>query len=204
MWRTDPSAMLRVLQTPYIRALKFVHKIPIVNNMKGRVTLIALLLALTSAVSASAASGAVRLNAHSYCGSRCGQVAAVHGAGKLQQWGTGVTYGTVGQGTIAIRDRSNNGHRDFSVGGWDHRWTKDDFVYYSGRGMSYQASTTWTVKITAAWGASTTTTAVGRGYIQGATKNNAWLETHWTLGSGLSPSQWPHWPTAGKSFSIGR
>ena len=150
MWRTDPSAMLRVLQTPYIRALKFVHKIPIVNNMKGRVTLIALLLALTSAVSASAASGAVRLNAHSYCGSRCGQVAAVHGAGKLQQWGTGVTYGTVGQGTIAIRDRSNNGHRDFSVGGWDHRWTKDDFVYYSGRGMSYQASTTWTVTVPSA------------------------------------------------------
>jgi hypothetical protein len=171
--------------------------------MKGRVTLIALLLALTSAVSASSALGAIRLSAHSYCGSRCGQVAAIHGAGKLQQWGTGVTYGTVGQGTIAIRDRSSNGHRDFSVGGWEHRWAKNGFVYYSGKGMSYLASTTWTVKITASWGASTTTTAVGRGYIQGATKNNAWLDTHWTLGSGLSPSQWPHWPTAGKSFTIG-
>ncbi len=159
--------MLRVLQSPYIRALKFIHKIPIVNNMKGRVTLIALLLTLTSAVSASAASGAVRLSAHSYCGSRCGQVAAVHGAGTLQQWGTGVTYGTVGQGTIAILDRSNNGHRDFSVGGWERKWTKNGFIYYSGKGMSYQASTTWTVKITASWGASTTTTAVGRGYIQG-------------------------------------
>ena len=158
--------MLRVLQSPYIRALKFIHKIPIVNNMKGRVTLIALLLTLTSAVSASAASGAVRLSAHSYCGSRCGQVAAIHGAGTLQQWGTGVTYGTVGQGTIAIRDRSNNGHRDFSVGGWERKWAKDGFVYYSGKGMSYQASTTWTVKITASWGASTTTTAVGRGYIK--------------------------------------
>jgi hypothetical protein len=196
--------MLRVLQSPYIRALKFIHKIPIVNNMKGRVTLIALLLTLTSAVSASAASGSVRLSAHSYCGSRCGQVAAIHGAGTLQQWGTGVTYGTVGQGTIAIRDRSNNGHRDFSVGGWERKWTKNGFVYYSGKGMSYLASTTWTVKITASWGASTTTTAVGRGYIRGATKNNAWLDTHWTLGSGLSPSQWPHWPTAGKSFAISR
>jgi len=192
--------MLRVLQSPYIRALKFIHKIPIVNNMKGRVTLLALLLTLTSAVSAS---GAVRLSAHSYCGSRCGQVAAIHGAGTLQQWGTGVTYGTVGQGTIAIRDRSNNGHRDFSVGGWERKWAKDGFVYYSGKGMSYQASTTWTVKITASWGASTTTTAVGSGYIRGATKNNAWLDTHWTLSSGLSPSQWPHWPTAGKSFAIG-
>src|SRR6478736_7747347 len=195
--------MLRVLQSPYIRALKFTHKIPIVNNMKGRVTLIALLLTLTSAVSASAASGAVRLSAHSYCGSRCGQVAANHGAGTLLQWGTGVTTGTVGQGTIAISDRSHNGRRDFSVGGWERRWTKNGFTYFSGKGMSYQASTTWTVKITASWGASTTTTAVGHGYIKGATKNNAWLDTHWTLGSGLSPSQWPHWPTAGKSFTIG-
>jgi hypothetical protein len=171
--------------------------------MKGRVTLIALLLTLTSAVSASAASGAVRLSAHSYCGSRCGQVAAVHGAGTLQQWGTGVTIGTIGEGTIAIRDRSNNGHRDFSVGGWERKWTKNGFTYFSGKGMSYQASTTWTVKITASWGASTTTTAVGHGYIRGATKNNAWLDTHWTLGSGASPSQWPHWPTAGTSFAIG-
>ena len=202
--------MLRVLQSPYIRALKFIHKIPIVNNMKGRVTLIALLLTLTSAVSASAASGAVRLSAHSYCGSRCGQVAAIHGAGTLQQWGTGVTYGTVGQGTIAISDRSNNGRRDFSVGGWERRWTKNGFTYFSGKGMSYQAWTSWKVKITAAWGASTTTTAFGGGYIKfgggyfnGAAKNRAWLDSHWTLGSGLSPSQWPHWPTAGKSFAIG-
>ena len=88
-------------------------------------------------------------------------------------------------------------------GGWERRWTNNGFTYYSGKGMSYQASTTWTVKINASWGASTTTTALGRGYIQGATKNNAWLDTHWTLGSGLSPSQWPHWPTSGKSFTIG-
>src|SRR3954470_24696299 len=109
--------------------------------MKGRVTLIALLLTLASVlltlasvVSASAASGAVRLSAHSYCGTRCGQVAAVHGAGTLQQWGTGVTTGTVGQGTIAIRDRSNNGQRNFSVSGWERKWAKDGFVYYSGKG----------------------------------------------------------------------
>jgi hypothetical protein len=171
--------------------------------MKGRVTLIALLLALTYTVSASAASGAVRLSAHSYCGSRCGQVAAIQGAGTLRQSGTGVTYGTVGQGTIAIRDRSYDGHRDFSVGGWERKWTNDGYVYYSGKGMSYQAWTTWTVKITASWGASTTTTAVGSGYIKGATEYSTWLKTHWTLGSGLSPSQWPHWPTAGKSFTIG-
>jgi len=76
--------------------------------------------------------------------------------------------------------------------------------------MSYQAWTSWKVKITASWGASTTTTAFGGGYIQfgggyfnGAAKNRAWLDSHWTLGSGLSPSQWPHWPTAGKSFAIG-
>jgi hypothetical protein len=188
--------MLRVLQSPYIRALKFKHNIPIVNNMKGRVTLLALLLTFASAVSAS---GAVRLTAHNYCGSRCGQLAAVKGAGTLQQWGTGATTGTVGQGTIAIRDRSNNGRRDFSVGGWERKWAKDGFVYYSGRGMSYSAWTTWTVKITASWGASTTTTAVGSGYIKRATNYQDWRQTNWTLGSGLS---W-HWPTAGKSFAIG-
>ena len=168
--------------------------------MKGRVTLLALLLTLTSAVSAS---GAVTLSAHSYCGSLCGQVAAIHGAGTLQQWGTGVTSGTVGQGTIAIQDRSYNSHRDFSVSGWEKKWAKDGFTYYSGKGMSYQASTTWTVKITASWGASTTTTAVGHGYIKFASKTQPRSQSHWTLGSGLSPSQWPHWPTAGTWFAIG-
>ena len=170
--------------------------------MKGRVTLIALLLTLTSVAYASSASGAVRLTAHSYCGSRCGQVAAIHGAGTLRQSGTGVTTGTVGQGTIAIR--GYNGHHNFSVGGWERKWAKDGFVYYSGKGMSYQAWATWTVNITASWGASTTTTAVGHGYIKFvASKSQPWRYSHWTLGSGASPSQWPHWPTAGKSFAIG-
>ena len=196
--------MLRVLQSPYIRALKFIHKIPIVNNMKGRVTLIALLLTLTSAVSASAASGAVRLSAHSYCGSRCGQVAAIHGAGTLQQWGTGVTYGTVGQGTIAIQrpqqqrpprlQRRRLGaqvdegrlrlllRQGHVLPGLDHVDGQDHRRL--GRVDHDHARS-------------------ASGYIKGAAKNNAWLDTHWTLGSGRSPSQWPHWPTAGKSFAIG-
>ena len=196
--------MLRVLQSPYIRALKFIHKIPIVNNMKGRVTLIALLLTLASAVSASAASGAVRLSAHSYCGSRCGQVAAIHGAGTLQQSGTGVTNGTVGQGTIAIRDRSNNGHRDFSVGGWERKWTKDGFVYYSGKGMSYQAWDHVDGQDHRLLGRVDHDHRGRRRLHQGRhSRASAWLDSHWTLGSGLSPSQWPHWPTAGKSFTIG-
>ena len=188
--------MLRVLQSPYIRALKFIHKIPIVNNMKGRVTLIALLLTLTSAVSASVASGAVRLSAHSYCGSRCGQLAAIHGAGTLQQWGTGVTYGTVGQGTIAISDRSNNGRRDFSVGGWDRRWAKDGFTYFSGKGMSYLAKTSWTVRINGSWGISTTTRASGWGFIQGSGK--------WSLNGagGSNSAYWPGWPSGGRSFTL--
>ena len=195
--------MLRVLQSPYIRALKFIHKIPIVNNMKGRVTLIALLLTLTSAVSASAASGAVRLSAHSYCGSRCGQVAAIHGAGTLQQWGTGVTYGTVGQGTIAIQRPQQQrpprlqrrrlgaqvdeerlhlllrqGHvlpGVDHVDGQDHRRLGRVDHDHRGRPRIHP----------------------------GRHQEHAWLDTHWTLGSGLSPSQWPHWPTAGKSFTIG-
>jgi hypothetical protein len=194
--------MLRLLQTPYIRALKFKHKIPIVNNMKGRVTLLALLALLLTSASAVVASGAVRLSAHSLCGSRCGQVSAVHGIGTLNQTGTGVTYGTVKRGQIAIHLTGGSSSR--SVGGWDRKWKHDGYTYFSGNGMSYLVSGSWTVKIHAADWASTNTTAVGHGYIKGPTQNGAWLETHWTLGSGLSPSQWPHWPTAGKSFTIAR
>src|SRR3954451_23926375 len=108
MWLIDTFAMLRVLQTPYIRALKFIHKLPIVNNMKGRVTLLALLLTLTSAVSAS---GAVRLSAHSLCGSRCGQVSALNGVGTINQTGAGITYGMVKSGQIAIHLASGSSYR---------------------------------------------------------------------------------------------
>ena len=168
--------------------------------MTGRVTLLALFLTLAIGVSVS---GAATLTAHSFCGSRCGQVSAIHGSGVLTQHGTGITFGTVGQGTIAIRDFSHNGARDFSVGGWDRKWTTSDgYVHYAGRGMSYRASTSWTVKITGAWGISTTTTAVGSGYIRGPARHSAWLASRWTLRSGLGASTWPHWPTAGRSFSI--
>jgi hypothetical protein len=168
--------------------------------MTGRVALLVLLLTLAIGVSASEAA---TLTAHSFCGSRCGQVSAIHGSGVLTQHGSGLTLGTVGQGTIAIRDFSRNGKRDFSVGGWDRKWTtKDGYVHFAGKGMSYRAWTTWTVKITGGWGISTTTTAVGWGYIRGPSNHSAWLASRWTLRSGLGVSTWPHWPTAGKSFTI--
>jgi hypothetical protein len=194
--------MLCLLQSPYIRALKFIHKIPIVNNMKGRVTLLALLLTLASAVSAS---GAVRLSAHSLCGSRCGQVATRQGVGTLNQTGTGCTYGTVNRGQIVIHLTGGSSTR--SVSGWDRKWKQDGYTYFSstdGTRMTYNVTGTWTVKIHATGWASTNTTAVGHGYIRSGTQTYAaWLKTHWTLGSGLNSSKWPHWPTAGKSFAIG-
>jgi hypothetical protein len=66
--------------------------------MKGRVTLLTVLLMLASSMTAY---GAVGLTARTTTCSHCGTLGAVHGSGVLRQTGTGVTYGTVGQGTIA-------------------------------------------------------------------------------------------------------
>ena len=161
--------------------------------MKGRVTLIALLLLLATGVGASAA---VKLQANNLCGSHCGQLGAVRGDGTLRQTGTGVTYGTVGSGQIAILDRTNNGSRDYSVGGWEKRWRKGDWVYFKGNGLSYRAWTSWSVKIHGSSGVTVNTTATGWGYIQGSGQ--------WSLngGGGSSAAKWPHWPSAGKSFTI--
>jgi hypothetical protein len=161
--------------------------------VKGKVLLIVLSLTLGSGVAASAA---VRLQAHNLCGSHCGTVGAVHGDGTLRQTGTGVTYGTVGSGQIAILDRSNNGSRDYSVGGWDKRWSHDGWVYFRGNGLSYRVWTSWTVKIHGSWGISSNTTATGWGFIQGSGQ--------WSLNGagGATTSKWPKWPSAGKSFTI--
>jgi hypothetical protein len=122
--------------------------------------------------------------------------------GTLNQTGTGITYGTVKSGRIAIHLTGGSSSR--SVGGWDRKWKHDGYTYFSGNGMSYRVSGSWTVKINATQYASTNTTAVGHGYIKGPANYQAWLHSHWTLGSGLSSSRWPHWPQAGKSFAIGR
>jgi len=169
--------------------------------MKAKAALLlTFLLTLASGVSASAGT---LLTAHSYCGATCGQLGAVHGSGTLVQTGTGITMGTVGSGTIAITDRSDDGVHEYSVGGWDRTWTKNGVVYFKGNGMSYRVWTSWKVRITAAWGISTSTTASGTGYIKGS-GSSSWTSSGWSLnGSGGSNSgAWPQWPLAGRSFSI--
>jgi hypothetical protein len=168
--------------------------------MKARVLILTVLLTLASGVTASAITS---LSAHSYCGTNCGQMGAIHGSGTLVQSGTGITFGTVGSGTIAITDRSNDGVRDYSVGGWDRTWTKSGTVYFKGKGMSYRVWTSWRVRITASWGISTSTTATGKGFIKGS-GSSSWASSGWSLNGSGGPdsSNWPLWPTAGKSFTI--
>jgi hypothetical protein len=165
--------------------------------MKGRVTLLTLLLLLASSMTAY---GAVTLTARVTTCSHGGTLGAVRGDGVLRETGTGVTYGTVGQGTIAMLDRSANGQRNFSVSGWDHHWIKDGYDYYSGKGMSYLATTSWTVRINGSWGISATTRASGWGFIQ----SEGGRSGGWSLNGagGSNTSNWPTWPTAGKSFSL--
>jgi hypothetical protein len=164
--------------------------------MKGRVTLLTLLLMLASTVTAYG----VTLTAHVTTCTHCGTLGAVHGDGVLRETGTGVTYGTVGQGTIAMLDRSNNGVRNFTVSGWEHSWLKDGFTYYSGKGMSYLATTSWTVRINGSWGISASTRASGWGYIA----SNASNAGGWSLngGGGSNTDGWPSWPVSGRSFSL--
>jgi hypothetical protein len=73
---------------------------------------------------------------------------------------------------------------------------KNGWAYFSGKGMSYLAKTSWTVRINGSWGVSTTTRAHGYGYIQGSGA--------WSLNGagGSSPSNWASWPSAGRSFTL--
>jgi len=154
--------------------------------MKVRVSLLTVLLMLAVTTVSSGAS----LTAHTLCGTSCGTLAATKGSGTLRQTGTGITYGTVAAGTIAILDRSGNGRRDFSVSGWSRTWKKYGFVYFKGRNMSYMADTSWTVRITGTSGIVANTVARGDGYIKGA---GVWA---------VNGSAQKSWPWAGRSFAL--
>ncbi|MDX6552092.1 MAG: hypothetical protein QOH74_580 [Gaiellales bacterium] len=154
--------------------------------MKGRVTLLTLFIMLVG----SAVSQAASLSAHTLCGSTCGTLAAAKGSGTLTQTGTGITYGNVGAGTIAIFDRSANGTRDFSVSGWTRTWKSYGYVYFKGRHMSYFVDTSWTVRITGTSGIVANTVARGSGYIKGAGV--------WSVNRAGQKS----WPWAGRSFQL--
>jgi hypothetical protein len=154
--------------------------------MKGRVTALVVIAFLAVAGSAGAATFAP----HVLCGASCGTLVAGNGSGTLRMTATGTTYGGVGDGVLAIRDLSNNGWRDFSVSGWSRTWKKDGFQYYAGRNMSYFASTTWTIKIYATSGATSSMTANGHGYIKGSGR--------WSRNNHGTKS----WPTAGQTFQL--
>jgi hypothetical protein len=154
--------------------------------MKGRVTILTLIMTLVGATASHGAS----LSAHTLCGSTCGTLSALRGSGTLHQTGTGVTYGSVGAGTIAVLDRSANGTRDFSVSGWSRSWKKDGFVYFKGRRMTYFVDTSWTVRITGSSGIVANTVARGSGYIKGS--------GIWSVNTPAQKS----WPWAGRSFQL--
>ena len=154
--------------------------------MKGRIAALTIAAFLVLAGSA----GAATFTPHVLCGSSCGTLAATKGAGTLRLSATGTAYGSVASGTIAIQDLSNNGYRDFSVAGWSNTWKKDGFVYYSGRGLSYFVTTTWTVKIYGKSGITSSATAQGHGFIQGTGS--------WSRNNHGSKS----WPSAGQTFVL--
>src|SRR5207247_2988307 len=104
-------------------------------------------LTVTAFLALAGTAGASTFTPHVLCGASCGTMQATKGSGTLRLTATGTAYGSVATGTIAIQDLSNNGYRDFSVAGWSSTWKKDGFVFYSGKGLSYFVTTTWTVKI---------------------------------------------------------
>jgi hypothetical protein len=154
--------------------------------MKGRIAALATVAFLLLAGTA----GAATFTPHVLCGSSCGTLAATKGTGTLRLTATGTVYGSVGSGTIAIQDLSNNGYRDFSVAGWASTWKKDGFVFYSGKGLTFFVSTRWTVKIYGKSGITSNATAQGYGYIKGSGS--------WNRNNHGSKS----WPSAGQTFSL--
>ena len=154
--------------------------------MKGRIAALTVAAFLAAAGSASGAT----FTSHVLCGSSCGSLVAGNGAGTLRMTATGTTYGKVGSGVVAIRDLSNNGNRDYLISHWGRTWKKDGFVYYSGKNMTYFATTTWTLKIYGKSGVTSSMTAQGHGYIKGSGR--------WSRNNHGTKS----WPSAGQSFYL--
>ena len=154
--------------------------------MKGRI----IALAIAAFLALAGTAGAATFSSHVLCGSSCGTLVATKGSGQLRLTATGTAYGSVGSGSIAIKDLSNNGYRDFSVAGWSRSWKKNGFVFYSGKNLSYFVTTTWTVKIYGKSGITSSATAKGHGFIKGSGT--------WSRNSHGSKS----WPSAGQTFDL--
>ena len=82
--------------------------------MKARIVA----LAVGSLLAVTGTAAAATVSSHVLCGTSCGTLATTKGSGTLRLTATGTMYGSVSSGTIAIADLSNNGSRDFTVGGW--------------------------------------------------------------------------------------
>jgi hypothetical protein len=154
--------------------------------MKGRI----IALAIVAFLAVAGTAGAATFSAHVLCGSSCGTLVATKGSGQLRLTATGTAYGSVASGTIAVKDLSNNGYRDFSVAGWSRTWKKNGFVFYSGKNLTYFVSTTWTVKIYGTSGITSSATAKGHGFIKGSGT--------WSRNSHGAKS----WPSAGQTFDL--
>jgi Na+-transporting NADH:ubiquinone oxidoreductase subunit NqrA len=154
--------------------------------MKGRIAA----LTVSAFLALAGSAGAATFTPHVLCGASCGTMLAKKGAGTLRLAATGTAYGSVASGTIAIQDRSYNGHRDFSVTGASNTWKKDGFVFYSGRNLTYYVTTTWTLKIFGKSGITSSATAQGYGFIKGSGS--------WSRNGHGSKS----WPATGQSFVL--
>jgi hypothetical protein len=155
--------------------------------MKGRI----IALAIVAFLALAGTAGAATFSSHVLCGSSCGTMLATKGSGTLRLTATGTAYGSVASGTIAIKDLSNNGRRDFSVSpNWTHTWKNDGFIFYSGRNLTYFVTTSWSLKIFGNSGVTASATAQGYGYIKGF--------GNWSRNNHGSKS----WPSAGQTFTL--
>jgi hypothetical protein len=111
--------------------------------MKRIAVIVALLAALATAVPAS---GSVLLAKS--CGTTCSTLSA-NGKGWLSVVASGDEHGSISCGTVWVRDRSDNGHKDFSVTGWQTRVSigDDGWKLTSKHAMSFDANTKFWVKL---------------------------------------------------------
>jgi hypothetical protein len=127
-----------------------------------------LLTGMTAALVAPAAAHADvgPLARHQLCGASCASFHA-QGGGTLTQGAYGVTWGTVGRGTIRITDLSDNGRRDFRVLGARRHTTKGRVHVYQGADLRFLAYSRWKVSVVGI-DVDISTVARGWAYVRGA------------------------------------
>ena len=104
---------------------------------------------MLSAVLLVPATAAASVLPRAVCGTSCGSFQSQKGSGFLRAWAKGTGYGSVGQGKIWLRDRTGDGHRGFSVSGYDRGpfVRSEGWIEYRGRNMSFLAGQAWGLRI---------------------------------------------------------